>query len=255
MSTRKPKVRLFVPDPLAAGHALTVTGGQAHYLDHVMRLRPGAPVLLFNGRDGEWLAEVGPRQRHGRTLSVVSTRRPQQPEPGPWLLFAPVKKPALAFLVEKATELGATRLWPVLTERTVAPRLNGARLRAHAQEAAEQCERLTVPEVADPVPLSALAAAWPAGRRLAVLDEHGAGVPIARAAADPHPRTNASMAFLVGPEGGFTAAELDGLSRLPYVVRVSLGPRILRAETAALAALACWQALAGDADTPPPPRG
>jgi 16S rRNA (uracil1498-N3)-methyltransferase len=210
-----------------------------------MRLGAGDAVLLFNGRDGEWEARVAETGRRRASLTVERRVRPQAPEPDPWLAFAPIKRGRLDLLVEKAVELGAARLIPVLTGQTAAARVNVPRLKAIAAEAAEQCGRLSVPEIAEPAALESLVAGWPGERRLLVLDESGGGRPIAEAlagaaAAPPAP------GFLVGPEGGFRASELDLLRRLPFVVPVSLGPRVLRAETAAVAALACWQALAGD---------
>jgi 16S rRNA (uracil1498-N3)-methyltransferase len=257
MSGQNRKVRLFVEEALAADALLSLGGAQANYLVNVMRVHPGDTLLLFNGRDGEWQAEVAQARRQACTLSVVRQIRPQHAEPGPWLLFAPIKKTAVDFIVEKATELGAARLWPVFTLRTAASRVNLERLRAHAIEASEQCERLTVPVIEPPFPLADLAGRWPADRTLLVLDEHGGGAPIADIL---QPDTLAARRWdhppgiLAGPEGGLAASELDALARLPFVTRVTLGPRILRAETAALAALACWQALAGDGRTPPPPR-
>jgi 16S rRNA (uracil1498-N3)-methyltransferase len=255
--TGRSKARLFVEEPLAASAVLTLTGNQANHLVNVMRVQSGDAVLLFNGRDGEWQARVAQTRRQACAVRIVRQVRPQRVEPGPWLLFAPIKKAAADFLVEKATELGVSRLWPVFTLHTAASRVNVDRLRAHAIEASEQCERLTVPAIESPLPLGGIAAHWPPDRTLLVLDEHGDGAPIADVLAAgsragqgwQHP-----PAFLAGPEGGFAASELDALARLPFVAWVTLGPRILRAETAALAALSCWQAIAGDWTEPPLPR-
>ncbi len=252
MGTTKPKIRLHLAAALAADTPVALTPAQAHYVTTVMRLGDGAALVGFNGDDGEWLCRLGVRGR--REVFVVSEHRLRAPrrEPGPWLVFAPVKKAAMDVIVEKACELGAACLWPVLTRHTITQRINLDRLRAQAVEAVEQCERLTVPEIRPPVALPALAAAWPQERRLLVLSEHG-GAPFAAAVrdatADPPP------GVLVGPEGGLAISELDALTALPFVLPVALGPRLLRAETAALAALACWQALAGDWTEPPPPRG
>jgi 16S rRNA (uracil1498-N3)-methyltransferase len=248
---------LFIEEPLAAGAALTLTGNQANYLVNVMRVQSGDTLLLFNGRDGEWQARVEQTRRQACAVKIVRQVRPQRAEPGPWLLFAPIKKTAVDFVVEKATELGVCRLWPVLTLHTAASRVNLERLRAHAIEASEQCERLTVPTIESPLPLGEIAARWPPDRTLLVLDEHGGGAPIADALAAGSRAGRGwerPPGILVGPEGGLAAAELDALARLPFVARVTLGPRILKAETAALAALACWQAIAGDWTEPPPPR-
>jgi 16S rRNA (uracil1498-N3)-methyltransferase len=218
-----------------------------------MRLNPGDMIGLFNGRDGEWLARIEDKARAGCTLTPTERIAGQQSEGGPWLAFAPLKKAALDVLIEKATELGVGRLLPLLTRHTQGSRVNVARLAAQAIEAAEQCGRLDVPSVADPVPLAALADAWPAGRPLLLLDETGAGRPLAEVL-QAWPADGGTPGFVCGPEGGFAAEELDGLGKLPFAVRVGLGPRILRAETAALAALACWQAWRGDWRYEPAPR-
>ncbi|MBT3306113.1 MAG: 16S rRNA (uracil(1498)-N(3))-methyltransferase [Alphaproteobacteria bacterium] len=240
--------RLFVEAALATGAALSLAPSQAHYLSHVMRLKVGDGIILFNGRDGEWSGVVDTAGKKNCSVTVADQVREQSPEHGPWLAFAPVKKTRTDFIVEKATELGAMRLCPVFTRHTNSARVNVERMRAHSVEAAEQCRRLTVPEVASPESLEKLIAEWPTGRRLFVLDEHGAGFPIAEALEDL--RTGADglshdCGFLVGPEGGFDVGELDALGKLEFVTRIDLGPRILRAETAALAALASWQAIAG----------
>ncbi len=243
--TRPPKARLFVEEALAANASLVLDGGQASYLVNVMRLRPGDALLLFNGRDGEWQGRVERAARQSCRVDIALQVRRQRAEPGPWLAFAPIKKTGVDFIAEKATELGASRLWPVFTRNTAAARVNLERLRAHAVEAAEQCERLTVPDVESPLQLEALADFWPPERPLLVLDARGDGAPLAKALVEIG-RSSPPPGILVGPEGGLTASEMQALDRLPFVARVTLGPRILRAETAALAALACWQGLAGD---------
>jgi 16S rRNA (uracil1498-N3)-methyltransferase len=243
MTNAAPTIRLYVGDPLAAGGAVALGRAQAHYLRNVMRAKAGDALLLFNGRDGEWRAEVGPLGKAGGMATAVAQTRPQQASLDLWLLFAPIKSGRIEFLVEKATELGVALLAPVLTERTVVRRVNVERLQAHAIEAAEQSGRLDVPELRAAQTLDAALADWPAGRPLFVCDETGGGVPIGRAAPDRRIRP---AAVLIGPEGGFAPGELDALAKLAFVTRVGLGPRILRAETAALAVLACWQALAGD---------
>lgn len=235
--------RLFVTGDLAAGAAVALDAGQAHYLRNVMRLAPGAPVTVFNGRDGEWLARIEALSKSAGTLAALERRRPQQAAPDLWLCFAPVKKTAIDAIVEKATELGAALLQPVFTRHTDVTRVNLDRLRAHAVEASEQCERLDVPVLRPPATLDALVADWPRDRALVVCAEAGTARPVAEVAAALAGRP---AALLVGPEGGFAQSELDALSELPFVHAVGLGPRILRADTAALAALACWQALAGD---------
>jgi 16S rRNA (uracil1498-N3)-methyltransferase len=244
VSLAKSTPRLFVEGDLSPDARLEATPEQSHYLKHVMRLGGQDTVALFNGRDGEWLARLEPEARHRLFLRSETRLRPQAAEPGPWLAFAPIKKAAGDFLVEKATELGAERLIPVITKHTVTSRVNLDRLAANAREAAEQCGRLTVPEVLEPRPLDHLVRDWPAHRRLLVGDERGTGRPLAQVLAEP-PLAGAPLGLLIGPEGGFAAAELDGLGQLPFTVLVSLGPRVLRAETAALAGLACIQALGG----------
>lgn len=245
MSGQNRKVRLFVEEALTADATLSLGSGQANYLVNVMRMRPGDSLLLFNGRDGEWQARLDHARKQACRVHITRQIRPQRAESGPWLLFAPIKKTGVDFIAEKATELGASRLWPVFTQNTAAGRVNLERLRARAIEAAEQCERLTVPDVDSPLHLDALAGRWSPGRPLLVLDARGDGTPIANALAEIG-RPALPPGILVGPEGGLTKSELEALGRQPFVNRVSLGPRILRAETAALAALACWQALAGD---------
>lgn len=244
----RPRLRLFVDQPLAPGARLELSAAQAHRLRAVMRLRAGDAIALFNGVDGEWAAELEEAGKRGAAALVRDRRRAQADEPDLWLLFAPVKRLRIDMIAEKATELGASSLVPVLTRRTVAERVNEDRLRAIAIEAAEQCGRLTVPRVAPARPLAAVLTEWPAGRRLIVLDESGGGAPIAQAL---RPLEPGPAAILVGPEGGFADSELDALRSLSFAVAVGMGPRTLRAETAALAALACYQALCGDGDRPP----
>ncbi|MEK7244748.1 MAG: 16S rRNA (uracil(1498)-N(3))-methyltransferase [Pseudomonadota bacterium] len=248
----KAKIRLYVAAALKPGAVVPLRPDQAHYASKVMRLGPGARVLLFNGRDGEWRARIESLGRKGGEAIAEVRTRAQGSEPDAALLFAPLKKNALDFVIEKATELGIAVLQPVLTRRTAAERVNLARLRAQAIEAAEQCERLTVPEVRPALALERALSDWNGARRLYVADETGGGVPAAEAFSGADPA--GPVAFLVGPEGGFERSELDALAPLLFVTRIALGPRILRAETAALAALACWQALAGDGRSPPPPR-
>ncbi len=250
MLKSKAKIRLFVDGPLAAGLDLTLGDAPTHYLAHVMRIGTGETVLLFNGRDGEWACPV---VNIGKNLCVVSVERrtrAQRREDGPWLAFAPVKKTAVDFIAEKATELGVSRLCPTFTERTAVSRINVGRLRANAIEAAEQSERLSVPEVMDAVSLRDLLADWPSGRTLFIMHGRGRGLPIAErfsAFQSPSDGPRAlAPGFLIGPEGGFGPSELDRALELPFVSVIEMGPRVLRCETAALAALACWQAMAGD---------
>jgi 16S rRNA (uracil1498-N3)-methyltransferase len=230
--------RLFVSAPLHAGATVVASRAQAHHLGTVLRREEGETVRLFNGVDGEWAALVTGLRRDRCVLEVGARLRGQAPEADVWLAFAPLKREATDLVAEKATELGAAALLPVLTERTVAARVNLARMAAIATAAAEQCERLTVPRVAAPVALPALLADWPAGRVLvAALERQGA---------PPVPGLAGRKAgLLIGPEGGFTELELDLLGRRSFVVAAGLGPRILRAETAAIVGLALLVASTG----------
>ena len=239
----EPRTRLYVTADLAAGASVALDGSQAHYLRNVLRLDRGAPVALFNGHDGEWRAIIESFSKETCTVRLDRRTREQVPEPDLWLAFAPVKRARIDFLVEKATELGVSALQPVLTERTQVERVNLDRLRANVREAAEQTERLTLPEVRAPLPLARALELWPAGRRLLLCDESGASPDVASALRAEQPGV---WGVLTGPEGGFTQRELDALRNLPFVCAVGLGPRVLRADTAALAALAVFQALLGD---------
>jgi 16S rRNA (uracil1498-N3)-methyltransferase len=231
--------RLFVPEPLSTGATLKLEGNQANYLANVMRLGPGDRVKLFDDRTGEWLAEITDAGKRRVTLGVTEHLRTREPVPDFWLLFAPLKRGRIDMLVEKATELGVARLLPVITQRTVVDRVKDERLLAHMIEAAEQCERTALPELADPMKLRDLLAIWPAERVLLFADESGGAPLLHHAAAGP-------TALLIGPEGGFTDEERAAIRAHPAARPISLGPRILRAETAAIAAVAIWMAAAGD---------
>ena len=230
--------RLFVADALAAGAAITLDQPQSHYLSNVMRRQPGDLVRLFNGRDGEWAARVTAVAKKAVTLAPDWQSAPQEQVPDLWLCAAPLKKGRIDWLVEKACELGVARLQLVTTARTVVDKPNRDRLQAHLVEAAEQSGRTAVPALPEPVTLDRLLRDWPAGRSLIFADEQG-GVPLARATAP------APAAILIGPEGGFTDAERAAIRAHPAAVAITLGPRILRADTAALAAVAVWQAVNG----------
>jgi 16S rRNA (uracil1498-N3)-methyltransferase len=244
--------RLFTEADLSVGE-IELSEAQAHYLRHVMRRAEGAPLRLFNGRDGEWQATLSLRGKRAAAAQVTRCTRTQAREPDVWLCFAPVKRARIDWIAEKATELGVSVLQPVITEHTAVERVNVERLRANAVEAAEQTERLSVPEVRAPIELARLLAEWPVGRQLLICDETGGGPPIAEALAGlDASRRAAPWSILTGPEGGFAASELAALRRMTDVLAVGLGPRILRADTAALAALACWQALVGDWRQPTP---
>lgn len=235
------KIRLFIDHPLVAGQPVPVDGPQAHYLSGVMRLRPGDAVSVFNGRDGEWQATLLDAGKRGGSLSVVAQTAVQQDPPDLWLMFAPIKKARTDFIVEKAAEMGAARILPVQTDHTNSDRIRQDRLQAHAIEAAEQCGGTFVPPVAELAPLSRVLDAWDPARRILWADESRAGPAETLAGLPQGP-----WAILIGPEGGFSATERTHLARLPFVTPVSLGPRILRADTAAVAALALWQAALGD---------
>ena len=234
------KLRLYVTGDLGAGVAVTATDSQAHYLLHVMRAKAGARVSLFNGRDGEWLAEIAAAGKRGVTLTGLKQTQVQADVPDVWLVFAPVKKTPADYLAQKATELGAAKLQPVFTRRTIVSRVNQERLLANAVEAAEQSERLSVPEIGEAAPLEKILGEWPKQRKIYFCDEGGDARPLAEVAG------SAPAAILTGPEGGFDPAERAMLRGHPFVTPVTLGPRILRADTAALAALAIWQSVKGD---------
>jgi 16S rRNA (uracil1498-N3)-methyltransferase len=228
-----------VRQPLSEGASVELDAGQVNYLGNVMRLGVGSELLTFDGQSGEWLARISEAAKKRMTLAVE--RRTREPEaiPDVWLAFAPVKRTRTDWLIEKATELGAARLLPVMTQRTVAERVKLERLEAIAIEAAEQCGRTRVPEIAEPVGLKQLLATRDDARRLYFADE-GGGEPAATSFAP------GSALILIGPEGGFTEEERVLIRSAPNAIPVSLGPRILRAETAALAALAAYMVVSGD---------
>jgi 16S rRNA (uracil1498-N3)-methyltransferase len=237
------KVRLFVGAALGDGTRVVPDEAQAHYLLHVMRAKAGDYLSLFNGRDGEWLARIAEVSKRNCLLECEKQTRAQDEAPDVWLCFAPTKKTPADYVVQKATELGVRALQPVFTRRTIVTRVNEERMKANAIEAAEQSERLTVPEIREAVPLDKLLRSWPRERSVLFCDEGGDALPIAKAAAKIE--TN-SIAILTGPEGGFDPAERDAIRSQSFVVPVTLGPRILRADTAALASLAIWQSVRGD---------
>ena len=236
-------IRLFVEAPLAQGAGVACTGAQANYLGNVMRMTAGDVLLVFNGQDGEWLARVAELKKGRCILAPETQTRPQAAGPDIHYLFAPLKKARLDYMVQKATEMGAAVLQPVMTRRTVAERVNSERMRANVVEAAEQCGVLRLPEVRDPVKLAAVLKDWPESRTLVFADEAAPiAPPLEALAAIP----KGPAALLIGPEGGFDPAEREALRRLPFVHAVSLGPRVMRADTAAVAALALMNAVLGD---------
>lgn len=248
-----PKIRLFVEASLQKGSLVELNRDQIHYLAQVMRIKTGDYLALFNGRDGEWIARVQDVQRKSVAVALELQRRPQSSVPDIWFLFAPIKHGRIDFLAQKATELGAARIWPIMTKRTVVTRVKDARLEANAIEAAEQCERLEIPEVLEPVNLAELLSEWPVDRVLLYGDETGGGKPPTELFAElPHAQ---KWAVLVGPEGGFTPEELAVLAKQPMAYGISLGPRVMRADTAGLALLTCLQAWRGDWQQKPSFRG
>lgn len=236
------KVRLYLDHPLAAGQTVHLSRDQSHYLFGVMRMAVGDTILVFDGHSGEWRADVSAASKRAGTLIVAEQTRPLQRPPDLWLLFAPIKKTRTDFIVEKATEMGAARILPVQTDHTNSERIRQDRLQAHAVEAAEQCGGTFVPEVADLAKLASVLASWPAERRIMFCDEMLADGGACGALPDlPGP-----WAILIGPEGGFSDAERARLHAMANAHPVRLGPRILRADTAAVAALTLWQARLGD---------
>lgn len=243
-----PATRLYSPYPLSAGETLTLDAERSHYLTHVLRLQEGAWLALFHPQSGEFGARILTSGKRGTVIRLEACRRPPQPpclreQEGLWLLPALIKRPRLELVVEKAVELGVDRILPVITRYTDQPRLNPERLQTLAIAAAEQCERLTVPPVEASRSLSAVLGDWPDGRALVACVEGGAAAPLAAVAQCSPP---GPAGLLIGPEGGFAPEERALLAARPNVWLAGLGPRILRAETAALAALAVWQAVRGD---------
>ncbi len=235
--------RLFVEADLAAGVEVALEAGQAQYLRTVLRLEAGAKLLVFNGRDGEWAAELRTAGKRGAALGIQACVRTQTAGPDVDYLFAPLKRSRLDYMVQKATEMGVARLRPVLTRHTIAERVNLERMRANAVEAAEQCGVLRVPDVLEPVAFDRLFAAWDENRHVIFCDEAAAQTNPLKvlSALQPGP-----MAVLIGPEGGFSSEERVLLLQKPYVTAIALGPRIMRADTAAVAALALVNAAIGD---------
>lgn len=245
--SKKIQHRLYIETPLPGDGVLELGRDQSHYLANVMRANVGTLVALFNGRDGEWASEVTEVSKKNVVLRVTSRLQDQRGEPDLWLAFAPIKKARLDFMAQKATELGVSHMVPVMTRRTIVDRVKTDRLHANAVEAAEQCERLTVPTIGEPLKLEKLLADWPKGRHIMFCDEDLSGQPAIdalRAAASkaaPGP-----WGIIIGPEGGFDDTERKMIRAQEGCVVVTLGPRILRADTAAMAAISLWQSALGD---------
>ncbi len=240
-----PQTRIYVAGALAAAGAVLLDGDQAHYLQHVLRRKIGDSLRVFNGRDGEWTATISDLRKNRGELTVGEQVRPQQASPDLWLVFAPVKRARLDFVVQKAVELGVSAIQPVFTRFTNVDRVKETRLIGNAIEAAEQCDRLDIPDLPEPQDLARLLDHWDPARRLIFCDEGGDALPLIQALAG-YARPAGPWAVLIGPEGGFHPDERARLRALPYVVPVSLGPRILRADTAAIVALSIWQSVLGD---------
>lgn len=235
-------IRIYAATDLVSGSVVVLDDEQSHYLLSVMRLSVGNTVLAFNGRDGEYECELGLKGKKAALLTVGRQTRKQEFAPDVWLMFAPLKKDRTDFVVEKSTELGVSRIVPVITRYAISDKVKTERWRAQAVEAAEQSRRLDVPEVEEAISIEKLLAQWDEKRTLYFMDETGNGLPVGNVFQNaPVP-----AAFLIGPEGGFSEQELELLRSKPYARAVNLGKRILRAETAALGALSCWQALSGD---------
>ncbi|HEU0118450.1 MAG TPA: 16S rRNA (uracil(1498)-N(3))-methyltransferase [Alphaproteobacteria bacterium] len=238
--------RLFVNAQLGAGQALTISGDQAHYLQHVIRLKPGETIRLFNGQDGEWAGSIGTLGKRETVIHIQQQTRPQSPQPDIQLCCAPIKKAHFEYMIEKATELGVSSIRPLLTSRTQIRDVNIERCTSIATEAAEQSDRLSVPRIEKPITLNDLAASFPAGQQLVVCAEVGEATAVRDAFQSHSLKTVSAVTIVTGPEGGFAADELEKLRKISNGIFIRLGPRILRADTAAIAALSCWQAIQGD---------
>ena len=246
MVDRINSIRLFVTDKLQAGISVTLDKAHAHYLGHVLRRSEGETLILFNGRDGAWLAEITSLSKKQCDLRLTEQISPQQAGPDVWLIFVPIKRARLDFMAQKATELGAAKIWPVQSAYGQMKRLNDQRLEANAIEAAEQTERLDIPEIGSFQPLTDLLSDWPEDRALIFCDEAEAGLDETL----PHQilpsLKGRPAAILIGPEGGFSPEERQAIRALPQAKPLCLGPRILRSDTAALSALSLYQAFCGD---------
>lgn len=236
------QIRLYIPQRLALNQQVVLDEQQSHYLSHVMKLKTGQIINCFDNQSGEYGCEIVEMNKKHTIIQAVCFEKEYTQVPDIWLLFAPVKKDNTDFIVQKATELGVRRIVPVLTRYTITERIKKERFEANSVEASEQCRRTDIPEISDAIKFADLMQKWDAGRTLYYMDETLNGESVAQIFA----KAPAPCAILVGPEGGFATEELDFLRKSPFARGVSLGKRILRAETAVVAALSCWQALSGD---------
>jgi 16S rRNA (uracil1498-N3)-methyltransferase len=247
MPDSKIHIRLFVAAALPSEGVVALDREQSHYLANVMRKKVGDPVALFNGRDGEWACEIAEVQKRLVLVRVTEKIKDQVTEPQLTLAFAPIKKARIDFMAQKATELGVAHLQPIYTRRTIVDRVKTDRLHANAVEAAEQCERLTVPTIAEPIKLEAYLASLPDDQMIMFCDEDKSGKSAHQALAElPADQKLRPWAIIIGPEGGFDDSERDLIRKNPNTIVVALGPRILRADTAAMAAISLWQSAIGD---------
>lgn len=242
----KSNIRLFVSDRLASQAVFALSEPQSHYLVNVMKVKIGEKISVFNPDDGEFCAEIVNISKKSVSLLILSQNRPCHPVPDVWLLFAPLKKDKTDFVIQKATELGCAKIIPVVTKFCITDKTRTERFKAQAIEAAEQSKRIDIPTIEEATPLVKLLSRWDKNRILFFMDESGGGNSVFSVFSDAKKQNISSVAILVGPEGGFSDDELNMLRGLSFAKPVSLGPRILRAETAVAAALSCWQAISGD---------
>ncbi|MDD4555825.1 MAG: 16S rRNA (uracil(1498)-N(3))-methyltransferase [Alphaproteobacteria bacterium] len=235
-------IRLFINNDLAIGDIITPEEKQSHYLINVMKQREGNQILCFNNKDGEFLAQIVNVSKKSLNLLIQEQTRIFEKSPDLWLLFAPVKKDQTDFIIQKATELGVSKIIPTITRHTISEKVRVERFQAQAIEACEQCRRVDIPEISEALSLEKVLASWNEERKLFYMDETGNGTRIIEAFS----KNNQVSAILVGPEGGFDKKELELLKKLVYTQGVTMGKRIMRAETAVAASISCWQAISGD---------
>ncbi len=243
------KIRLFTQSKLSNDECIELTTENVHYLLNVMRKKSGDNILLFNGIDGEWLGSIESLSKKYGTVRILEKTREYKKEPDIWLCFAPVKNAPIQNIVQKATELGISTLQPVFTQYTVINNVNTERMLANAVEASEQSERLSVPKIREPIKLNNMLENWEKDRKLILCDESGSGQPAVKALENLD--NKGKYAILIGPEGGFSPTEFEIMHKKHYIIPVGLGPRILRADTAAIAAIVCYQSILGDWDETP----